>query len=124
MPARQNSSQDDTDFRILSSLLAQPDMSQRELAQKLGISLGGLHYCLKALINKGFVKLDNFQNSQHKFKYAYNLTPQGMAQKIALTGRFLQRKMKEYENLQAEIQQLQSDMRQVEASETKPHNRD
>ncbi len=59
-----------------------PDISQRDLAHKVGISLGAMNYCLSALINKGFVKLENFQNSKHKFKYAYILTPTGIAQKM------------------------------------------
>ena len=70
-------------------LQEQPDMSQRDLADKVGISLGALNYCLKALMDKGFVKLDNFQQSKHKLKYAYILTPAGIAQKMAMTGRFL-----------------------------------
>ncbi len=81
-------------------------MSQRDLADKVGISLGALNYCLKALMEKGFVKLDNFQNSKHKFKYVYILTPAGLAQKLAMTGRFLKRKMDEYEALKAEIEAL------------------
>lgn len=83
-----------------------PDLSQRDLADKLGMSLGGLNYCLKALMEKGFVKLENFQNSKHKLKYVYILTPAGIAQKMAMTGRFLKRKMEEYEALQAEITAL------------------
>lgn len=87
-----------------------PEMSQRDLADKLGMSLGGLNYCLKALINKGFVKLDNFQNSRHKLKYAYVLTPAGIAQKVAMTGRFLKRKMDEYEALRKEIEGLKREL--------------
>ncbi len=85
-------------------------MSQRDLADKVGISLGALNYCLKALMEKGFVKLDNFQNSKHKLKYAYILTPAGMAQKMAMTGRFLKRKMVEYEALKAEIEALRREI--------------
>jgi EPS-associated MarR family transcriptional regulator len=86
-----------------------PEMSQRDLAEKLGMSLGGLNYCLKALIDKGFVKLDNFQSSKHKLKYAYVLTPTGIAQKVAMTGRFLKRKMQEYEALREEIEVLRAE---------------
>ena len=74
-----------------------PDLTQRELAGKLGMSVSGLNYCLKALIEKGFVKMGNFQRSKNKFKYVYLLTPQGTAEKFSLTGRFLKRKMDEYE---------------------------
>ena len=82
-------------------------MSQRDLAMHVDISLGSLNYCLKALIDKGFIKLDNFQNSKHKFKYVYILTPAGISQKVALTARFLKRKMQEYDALKAEIEGLQ-----------------
>jgi EPS-associated MarR family transcriptional regulator len=91
-------------------LEANPDMSQRDLAAHVGVSLGSLNYCLKALMDKGFVKLENFQNSKHKFKYVYILTPAGIAQKVALTGRFLKRKMQEYEALKAEIESLESEL--------------
>ncbi len=74
------------------------------------MSLGGLNYCLNALIDKGFVKMQNFQNSKNKFKYAYLLTPQGIAEKVALTSRFLQRKMEEYEALKAEIEALKAEV--------------
>ncbi|MBF0219426.1 MAG: MarR family EPS-associated transcriptional regulator [Gammaproteobacteria bacterium] len=83
-----------------------PDLTQRELADKLGMSVGGLNYCLNALINKGFVKMQNFQSSKNKFKYVYLLTPQGIAEKVALTSHFLKRKMHEYEALKREIEVL------------------
>ena len=101
--SRQSKIQEDTYFRIMRLLEENPEMSQRDLADKLGMSLGGLNYCLKALIDRGFVKLDNFQNSKHKLKYAYVLTPAGIAQKVAMTGRFLKRKMEEYEALREEM---------------------
>ena len=87
-----------------------PDLTQRELADQLGMSVSGLNYCLKALIDKGFVKMQNFQNSKNKFKYVYLLTPMGIAEKLALTSRFLSRKMEEYEALKLEIQALQSEV--------------
>ena len=83
-----------------------PDLTQRELAEKPVISVGGLNYCLKALMDKGMVKMKNFANSKNKFGYAYVLTPMGMAEKAAITHRFLQRKMAEYEALHAEIEAL------------------
>ena len=86
-----------------------PDMTQREIAEKLGISTSGLNYCLKALIDKGWVKVQNFSQSKNKFGYIYVLTPQGVAEKVVLTGRFLKRKMAEYELLKAEIDALQAD---------------
>jgi EPS-associated MarR family transcriptional regulator len=85
-----------------------PDMTQRELAEKLGISVGGLNYCLKALMAKGLVKMKNFSNSKNKFGYVYVLTPSGMTEKAAITQRFLKRKMEEYEGLKAEIEALKS----------------
>lgn len=93
MASRQSKLQEDTFFRVLRLLEDNPDLTQRELSEKLGMSLGGLNYCLKALMDKGFVKVRNFQDSKNKFKYIYILTPAGIAQKIALTSRFLKRKM-------------------------------
>lgn len=87
-----------------------PDLTQRELAEKLGISVGGLNYCLKALMEKGLVKMKNFANSKNKFGYVYVLTPSGMAEKAAITHRFLLRKIGEYEALKAEIEALSSEI--------------
>lgn len=95
-------------------LQEKPDTSQRDLADKVGISLGALNYCLCALMDKGFVKLENFQNSKHKFKYAYMLTPAGIAEKVAITGRFLKRKLEEYEALRKEIEALQAEVNLIE----------
>ncbi len=86
-----------------------PDLTQRELAEKLGMSLGGLNYCLKALIDKGLVKMQNFSNSKNKFKCVYLLTPMGITEKVALTTRFLSRKMEEYEALKLEIDALKAE---------------
>lgn len=88
----------------------QPALSQRELAQNLGISLGKAHYLLKALIQKGAVKASNFRRSDNKLAYAYLLTPSGVSQKAALTSRFLRRKLAEYESLRREIEQLQGEV--------------
>jgi len=96
-------------LRLMRLLQACPDLSQRELAQQMGISLGALNYCLRALVAKGFVKLENFSQSPHKLRYAYILTPAGMAQKMVLTGQFLQRKLQAYELLRQEIEQLQAE---------------
>jgi len=86
---------------------ANPTYSQRDIARLLGISLGAVNYCVNALINVGFVKVRNFRASDNKLCYAYILTPKGAAEKAALTGAFLQRKMREYEMLKAEIEDLQ-----------------
>ena len=102
--------QEDTTFRLLRILQEQPDTTQRELAEQLGISVGGINYCLRALTDKGLVKMVNFANSKNKFGYIYVLTPTGLAEKAALTSRFLKRKMKEYDALKAEIETLQSEM--------------
>lgn len=99
--------QEDTHFRVLSLLERNPDMSQRELAKALGVSLGGLNYSLKALMERGMVKAQNFSKSKRKLAYAYVLTPQGLAEKTKLTARFLKRKMEEYDALKAEIDSLQ-----------------
>jgi EPS-associated MarR family transcriptional regulator len=106
MTSRQAQIQEDTNFRVLRILQENPDLTQRELAEKLGVSVGGLNYCLNALIDKGWVKMQNFHQSKNKFKYVYLLTPQGMSERIALTNRFLQRKKAEYEALKAEIESL------------------
>jgi EPS-associated MarR family transcriptional regulator len=87
-----------------------PDLTQRELAEKLGMSVGGLNYCLNALIDKGLVKMQNFSSSKNKFKYVYLLTPMGISEKVALTTRFLSRKMEEYEGLKREIEALKSEV--------------
>lgn len=109
MTTRLRKQQEDTNYRILRLLQENPTMSQRELASALGISLGGLNYCLQALLQKGSVKMKNFQDSKRKLAYAYLLTPLGIAEKAALTGRFLKRKMEEYELLKVEIELLQRD---------------
>ena len=110
MTSRQAKLQEDTYFRVMRILQENPDLTQRELAEKLGISVGGLNYCLKALMEKGLVKMKNFANSKNKFGYIYVLTVTGMAEKAAVTHRFLQRKMDEYEALKAEIEALRSEV--------------
>ena len=109
MTTRRTQLQEDTTYRVLRMLQDNPDLTQREIAQKLGLSASGLNYCLKALIDKGWVKMQNFAQSKNKFGYIYVLTPSGISQKAALTGRFLQRKMAEYEALKAEIDSLKAE---------------
>jgi EPS-associated MarR family transcriptional regulator len=110
MTSRQAKIQQETHFRIMRILQENPDLTQRELADKLGISVGGLNYCLNALIDKGLVKMHNFQNSKNKFKYLYLLTPMGVAEKIAMTRQFLSCKMQEYEALKVEIDSLKAEV--------------
>jgi EPS-associated MarR family transcriptional regulator len=110
MASRQAKLQEDTYFRVMRVLQDNPDLTQRERAKRLGISVGGLNYCLKALMDKGLVKMKNFANSKNKFGYVYVPTPIGLAEKAAITHRFLQRKMDEYEALKAEIEALRSEV--------------
>lgn len=110
MTSRRSQLQEDTYFRVLRMLQDNPDMTQREIAQSLSLSTSGLNYCLKALIDKGWVKVHNFSQSKNKFGYIYVLTPQGIAEKLALTSRFLNRKLSEYEALKVEIDSLQTEV--------------
>lgn len=110
MTSRRSKLQEDTYFRVLRILEEKPDITQREIAQKLGISTSGLNYALNALIDKGWVKVHNFSESNNKLGYAYLLTPSGISEKVTLTGRFLQRKLQEYEDMKAEIESLRSEL--------------
>ena len=103
---------DERHLRAMRLLEESPDMSQRELAEALGVSLGAANYCLKALVGKGWVKLENFQNNPNKLGYLYLLTPSGMTAKTQLTAQFLRRKLVEYEALKVEIEQLKGEVRQ------------
>lgn len=111
MTRRRAQVQEDTHFWVMKRLQENPDISQRELAKELGISLGAINYCLQALMEKGWVKMQNFTHNQHKICYVYMLTPTGIAEKSALTARFLKRKMEEYEALREEIDALKATMR-------------
>jgi EPS-associated MarR family transcriptional regulator len=122
MTSRRSQLQEDTYFRVLRMLQDNPDMTQREIAERLGISTSGLNYCLKALIDKGWVKVHNFSQSKNKFGYIYVLTPQGIAEKAMLAGRFLKRKMTEYELLQAEIEVLKAEMGSMDTDGRKVEN--
>lgn len=102
--------EEDLHFRVLKLLQEHPDLSQRELAQRLGVSNGKLHYCMKALIDKGLVKIANFANSNHRFGYAYLLTPRGITTKASMTAAFLRRKVAEYEALHAEIAAIKAEL--------------
>jgi EPS-associated MarR family transcriptional regulator len=100
---------DETRYRLMRLLEANPHMSQRDAARELGISLGKLNYCVRALIRKGWVKAARFKNSRNKAAYMYLLTPRGMQQKARLTSRFLRAKVREYEALRVEIDQIRQD---------------
>ena len=101
--------EDDARFRILRMIEADPTISQRALSDALGISAGKINYCMKSLIDKGFVKLQNFRSSTNKLRYAYVLTPAGLSARVAMTGDFLRRKMAEYERLRREIDDLSAE---------------
>jgi EPS-associated MarR family transcriptional regulator len=97
-------------LKALRLLEFNPRVTQRDLAQALGVSLGATNYCLKALVEKGWLKLESFQCNPNKWGYLYLLTPAGIAAKTQLTARFLQRKLAEYEILKEEIEALRSDV--------------
>ncbi len=108
MTGKRSKLQEDTHFRVLRLLQDNPEMSQRELAEALGVSVGSIHYVLSALVKKGLIKLGRFTAAKDKRRYAYILTPKGIAEKAALTQAFLVRKMEEYEALRLEIEELKS----------------
>ena len=110
MTSKRTKLQEDTHFRVLRLLQDNPEMSQRELAEAVGVSVGGIHYVLNALIDKGLVKLGNFTAAEDKRRYAYILTPRGLAQKALMTKRFLVKKIEEYEALKSDIEELQHEV--------------
>jgi EPS-associated MarR family transcriptional regulator len=101
---------DELRLRVLRALEANPELSQRQLAAELGVSLGGVNYALKALVERGFVKADNFRKSGAKVAYLYVLTPKGIAEKSSLATAFLGRKLEEYEVLRQEIEALKGEV--------------
>ncbi len=109
---------EETHLRVLRLLAGNPEMSQRELAQALGVSLGKTNYCLKAMLEKGLIKVRNFRNSQNKAAYAYYLTPEGMRRKAGLTAGFLKRKIAEYQALRREIELLKAEAGRMAETET------
>ena len=104
--------ENEIELRLLARLQERPDVSQRGLAVELGVSLGSVNFCLKALTAKGFVKAENFSKSNNKLGYAYLLTPSGIAAKSRLTASFLKRKRAEYRRLADEIADLEAQLRQ------------
>ena len=101
---------EDVHFRVLRLLEKDPEMSQRDLARAVGVSVGGVHYVLNALFEKGLIKLSNFTTSKDKRRYAYVLTRRGISEKADLTRRFLARKVQEYELLKAEIEEVRGEL--------------
>ncbi|WP_377069207.1 MarR family EPS-associated transcriptional regulator [Roseovarius ramblicola] len=110
MTTRRDQLREDAQFRIMRLLHDNPEMSQRELARAVGVSTGGIHYVLSALLDKGLIKLGNFAASDDRRRYAYVLTRKGVTEKAALTKRFLARKMAEYEALRAEIEAVRAEV--------------
>ena len=108
---------DEYRYKILKILEVNPEISQRDLARELNISLGRVNFCLKALIEKGLLKATNFRNSHNKLAYMYLLTPSGIEEKSVITARFLKIKMKEYANLEAEIKELRREATQLTKGE-------
>jgi EPS-associated MarR family transcriptional regulator len=104
---------DEYRYKILKILEVNPEISQRDLARELDISLGRANFCLKALIEKGLLKATNFRNSQNKLAYMYLLTPRGIEEKSTITAQFLKIKMQEYANLEAEIKELRREAVQL-----------
>jgi EPS-associated MarR family transcriptional regulator len=101
-----------THYSLLKTLEANPNLTQRDLAKRLGVSLGKINFCLKALVAKGNLKINNFRNNENKLAYVYLLTPRGVEQKACMTVEFLQIKMREYELLRAEIENLKREIGQ------------
>ena len=101
---------DATAYALFKQIEADPGLSQRALSRRLGISLGKVNYCLKALAVKGWIKVRNFEKSRNKLGYAYILTPSGIEAKARITARFLRRKMVEYERLKQEIETLKKEV--------------
>lgn len=101
---------DEIRLRILRELERDPKLSQRDLAELLGVSIGKTNYCLRALVEKGLVKVENFRKSGNKLAYAYQLTPQGISDKARITRKYLQIKLREHKALESEIEALRKEV--------------
>ena len=110
------------DLDLLRYLQEKQDVSQRELAQKMGISLGKINFILNALIKKGIIKVQNFRNNKNKLSYTYYLTSAGINEKAALTVKFFKRKLNDYDIIKRELAELEEDMKKINASEVKVHD--
>jgi EPS-associated MarR family transcriptional regulator len=108
--SRRKEHQEDAKFRVFQIINENPQMTTREIAQKIGISNGSTYYLLTSLIDMGFIKLSNFKDSSQKIKYSYLLTPKGIREKSLVTSKFLVRKKQEYELLKKEITKLERDI--------------
>ena len=108
---------DEIHLQVLRAIEAKPDLTQRQLAEELGFSLGKAHYCIKALVDKGLVKMGNFSHNQKKLEYAYLLTPSGMKSKVMLTAHFLERKAAEYAMLKSELEKYDMYAKQIKRLE-------
>jgi len=108
---------EESHLQVLRVLASNPHTSQREMAVALGVSLGKANFCMKALLDKGFIKVHNFRTNQNKLTYSYLLTPSGIAAKAALTARFVKRKMAEYEELKAELEAMQFEVGDLNAED-------
>ena len=122
MTTRRQTANDDTLFWTLKLLQENPGVTQRTLAKEVGINVSTINFCIKALVEKGWIKIGNFSKNPDKLSYAYLLTPTGVAEKTALTRRFLQRKMAEYEKLREEIEALQREADQPTPTEPETSN--
>ncbi len=118
-PARDTNASTAPELELLRLLERHPEYSQRQMSNALGVSLGKAHYLLKALLDKGWVKVKNFKRSEHKTRYVYVLTPNGVRQRLQLTHSFLARKEREYDLLQGQIAALRAELAAQPASNTK-----
>lgn len=110
MPHTESGLNEEISYKVIKLIEQNPVLSQRALARDLGISLGKTNYCLKALIQKGWLKANNFKNNKNKAAYAYLLTPKGLDEKTRISVRFLKNKMAEYEELALQIEQLKAEL--------------
>lgn len=107
---------DELRYHLLKTLELSPNLTQRQIAAELGLSLGKVNYCLRALVEKGWVKARNFKNSRNKLAYMYLLTPSGLEEKARVTYHFLRRKLAEIEDLRSEIQELRDEAQRKAAN--------
>lgn len=105
---------DEMRYKLMRLLEAHPEMSQRDAARNLGVSLGKVNFCVRALVKKGWIKASSFKNSHNKAAYMYLLTPRGIEEKAGLTARFLQMKLREYDALRVEIDQIRREVEGVD----------
>ena len=104
---------EETHYKLLKVLNENPNVSQREISKKMGVSLGKVNFCISELSKKGFLKIRNFKNAEKKIKYIYNLTPKGIEEKAKITFRFLKKKMKEFEEIKSQIDDLKKEVNRL-----------